>query len=154
MGFANCDSNQTNGCEATLQTDVNNCGSCGNRCSFPNGTAVCINGNCALGTCNRGFGNCDGLATNGCETNLTGDIDNCGTCSNRCGVPNGTPTCSAGACGIAACNTGFANCNGMAADGCEVNVRLDPQNCGGCNLRCTAGRGTGSNSCEIGRAHV
>ncbi|MFO0608207.1 MAG: hypothetical protein U0324_33890 [Polyangiales bacterium] len=149
-GFANCDSNAANGCEAAIQTDVNNCGACANRCNFPNAASTCVGGACALGACNPGFGNCDGNAANGCETNLSGDIANCGACSNRCTAPNGTPSCSAGACGVAACNTGFANCNAMAADGCEVNTLTDQFNCGACGLRCNYNTGTASNTCGGG----
>ena len=37
---------------------------------------------------------------------------------------------------IAACNAGFANCNGNAADGCEVNLQTDVNNCGTCAHKC------------------
>jgi hypothetical protein len=150
MGFANCDSNASNGCEANIQTDTGNCGSCGNRCNFPNAASTCVGGTCALGACLPGFGNCDGVAANGCETPLSSDIGNCGTCSNRCNVPNGSARCLSGTCGVAACTTGFGNCDGVAANGCEVNTLTDAQNCGACGLRCTAGFGTGSNSCSAG----
>ena len=149
-GYANCDSNAANGCETNLQTDVGNCGACGNTCNFPNATAVCMGGTCALGTCNRGFGNCDGNAANGCETNLLGDIANCGTCSNRCNPANGTARCTTGACGIAACNTGFADCNSLPADGCEVNTLTDTLNCGACGRACVAHPGSYSNACGGG----
>lgn len=32
-GFANCDSDEANGCEAALQTDAGNCGACGRACT-------------------------------------------------------------------------------------------------------------------------
>jgi hypothetical protein len=37
---------------------------------------------------------------------------------------------------VAGCNAGFANCNGAAADGCEVNLTNDLANCGGCGNSC------------------
>jgi hypothetical protein len=49
-------------------------------------------------TCNAGFGNCDGLAPNGCETTLTTDTLRCGTCTNSCTFANATPRCEAGGC--------------------------------------------------------
>jgi len=84
-GFANCDSNILNGCEVDLKTDILNCGSCGNVCPSSNGTPTCSNGNCAI-TCNTGFGNCDGNVTNGCETNLTNDPNNCGSCGHSVSI--------------------------------------------------------------------
>jgi len=35
------------------------------------------------------------------------------------------------------CVAGFANCNGYAADGCEVNLMTDPSNCGSCGYTCS-----------------
>jgi hypothetical protein len=37
-------------------------------------------------SCNPGFGNCDGVAVNGCETNITSNVYNCGACGHVCGV--------------------------------------------------------------------
>ena len=54
-------------------------------------------------------------------------------------LPNSTTACQNGACGIQACLTGFGNCDGSISNGCEVNVRNDINNCGGCNLVCPNG---------------
>ncbi|MEA3342721.1 MAG: C1 family peptidase, partial [archaeon] len=59
-GYANCDSTDSNGCEVNLNTDEDNCGSCGNSC----GTGYnCKNGACVEdsgGTCTEyGGGNGD-----------------------------------------------------------------------------------------------
>jgi len=43
-GYGNCDNNWVNGCEINLNTNQNNCGSCGNIC--PSGT--CQNGQCVI----------------------------------------------------------------------------------------------------------
>jgi hypothetical protein len=51
--------------------------------------------------------------------------------------PNTTGSvCTMGACGITGCVAGFANCNGNATDGCEVNVQTDLNNCGSCGHHC------------------
>jgi len=72
-GYGNCDDVNENGCEINLVTDPQNCGFCGNVCSFPNGTAGCEDGNCVLTGCNYGYANCDGQQSNGCEENLNND---------------------------------------------------------------------------------
>jgi hypothetical protein len=42
-----------------------------------------VNGTCPV-QCLPGFGNCDGKSANGCETNLTINPADCGTCGHRC----------------------------------------------------------------------
>jgi hypothetical protein len=42
LGYDDCDSNPANGCEATLATDPQNCGTCGH---------VCVASGCTAGTC-------------------------------------------------------------------------------------------------------
>ena len=76
-------------------SDINNCGGCGRACNTPNGTSVCSNGTCGVGSCNAGFANCDGNAANGCETFLMTDPHNCGTCGNACATGY---TCVSGVC--------------------------------------------------------
>ena len=69
---------------------------------------------------------------------VTMDVRHCGACDNDCSAPaNAAATCSAGACGFA-CDAGFADCNGSAADGCEVATSSDDANCGACGIACGA----------------
>jgi hypothetical protein len=56
---------------------------------------------------------------------------NATSCASPCVLPNAHPTCSNGACAIASCNVGWADCNGDPTDGCEADLLL-PQTCGGC----------------------
>lgn len=91
-------------------------------------------------TCAPDFADCDGMSANGCEIGTATDPLHCGNCATACSAPNGTPGCSASACTVLACNANFANCDGMAANGCEVDMTTDASNCGGCGIACGAGR--------------
>ncbi|HEY2511271.1 MAG TPA: hypothetical protein VGI39_10465 [Polyangiaceae bacterium] len=83
-GFADCNQVNSDGCEASLATDLANCGACGNVCSSIGTSAVaCNQGSCAL-TCVTGAANCDGNAKNGCEAATDVSELNCGTCGNDC----------------------------------------------------------------------
>lgn len=137
-GFGNCDGNAGNGCETPLGNDPGNCGACGNGCSFANASAGCSGGSCQFGGCNGGFGNCDGNAGNGCETDLSRSLGNCGACGNGCSIANGAAICSGGVCGVDSCVGGYANCNGLVGDGCESRIDSDPNNCGACGRVCSA----------------
>jgi len=86
--------------------------------------------------CAAGTGACDANPNNGCETDTNTTVTNCGTCGNTCNLPNSTPACMGGICQVASCSAGFANCNGMNADGCEVNTTTDMNHCGTCNTVC------------------
>jgi len=71
-----------------LISDPANCGGCGYVCYSPNPVlcpARCIGGiTCAEHPCPCPFENCDGLAQNGCEVNLSNDPRNCGVCELVC----------------------------------------------------------------------
>ncbi len=120
------------------QRDPNNCGSCGHSCPpGANGSPACLAATCNL-TCASGFGNCDMALANGCERDLGSDPNHCGRCGMVCPAPaNGVPACAIGTCG-ATCNTGFGDCDGNAANGCETSVRTSAANCGGCGMACPA----------------
>jgi hypothetical protein len=186
-GFGNCDRNNSNGCETSLNTNTN-CGACGTRCgsnmacsngmcvstcppsttlcngacvstatdvshcggcgrvcpSYPNVNRTCMAGTCG-GTCVSGYGDCDRNTGNGCETNLTSSVTNCGACGNACALANANPVCAAGACAIRSCSVGFANCDGSASNGCEVNLATSNSNCGACGRTCATGQ-----TCRLG----
>lgn len=120
------------------------CGRCNNSCNAPNRPGVCSSGACAVNTpCARGFADCNGDASDGCETSLR-DLNNCGMCGNRCSVANGRSHCvldtadNTFKCRIASCQSGFASCDADPSNGCEANLRTDVMNCGGCAMACTA----------------
>lgn len=126
-GYADCNDSAADGCEAQLNT-LANCGACGVTCGGANATASCATGTCSL-TCNSGYQNCDGSAANGCETNLR-TLSSCGSCGAVCDLANATESCSTGTCTLGTCSTGFSNCDGNSANGCEVS-HAGSATCGG-----------------------
>jgi hypothetical protein len=159
-GFGNCDSDATNGCETDVRVSVSHCGSCGNACpARPNALATCSGSSCGI-SCLTGFGNCDSNNTNGCEADLRTSTSHCGACGRACVLSNATSACDTGACTIAACNPGYADCDGNATNGCEANEQSSPLHCGGCGMVCpvptepnrvaTCGSGTCGTACAPG----
>lgn len=100
---------------ADTSGDVNNCGTCGNVCAVANGTPTCSGGTCQVKGCFTGFADCNLSAADGCETNISSDVNNCGKCGLSCGGINGTPTCNAGVCQLT-CNAGFTNCRDICVN--------------------------------------
>jgi hypothetical protein len=120
---------------ANLSTDDANCGTCGTTCAAGQS---CMGGVCKA-TCSGGETVCGGVCTN-----TSFDPNNCGACGTTCGFANGTAGCSGG-CFLAACNSGYADCNHLQADGCESNSASDPANCGACGKACALGE-----TCQTG----
>jgi hypothetical protein len=90
-----CNGAPDDGCEVDTDHDPDHCGSCtAAPCVVPNATPDCASGHCAIRSCNTGFGDCNGSASDGCEANLQSDA-NCGQCKNTC---IGGTTCQNGAC--------------------------------------------------------
>jgi hypothetical protein len=112
-----------------------NCGACGNDCVAPE---VCINHAC---------GCLPGLITCGSSicTDPSVDIMNCGGCGNDCGGwQNATSpfeSCNSGQCAPArgSCATGFDDCDGLPANGCETDINTNVHHCGGCGRECYLG---------------
>ena len=59
------------------------------------GIGACSSGQVSIMSCARGFSDCDGDASNGCEVDLMSDDDNCGSCGNACST---TESCGIGMC--------------------------------------------------------
>jgi len=107
-----------------------------------NATAIgCASGACTF-TCNGGFGDCDGTASNGCETNLATSTANCGACGSVCPAPaNGCQlaVCLASSCGYAArsmtgCCTIVGGCPAQT-DPCQANTCI-ANTCGTMPVAC------------------
>lgn len=129
----------SDGCEvADIRFDPQNCGRCGNACT---GAEECRDeGNgpeCVVPCAQTGRTAC----IDGCFDLLT-DPDHCGGCFLLC--PSAGPaqvrSCNKGVCALE-CAPGFADCNGLRADGCETDLRSHPAHCGACGATCDLERG-------------
>ena len=138
-GWGDCNMNPADGCETNLRSDPVNCTACGMTCNLANAVQGCSDG-CYLRACKFGFDDCDADTKNGCEMNVLADVRNCGGCGLPCGAsPNGRNGCVNGSCQLTSCNNGFADCDGMYANGCEVSTNTDINNCGMCGMKCGQG---------------
>lgn len=163
-----CDGDEALTCqgEVDLDSDVDNCGVCGNQCST---SEFCQAGQClpynACGgmsslagepgeACdNCGTWECDGANAVSCQdqVDLDNDVDNCGACGNQC---SGDAYCEAGECnqynscggtsdlpgeeGETCQSCGTWACDGDEALSCVGGADLtsDDNNCGACGNSC------------------
>jgi MYXO-CTERM domain-containing protein len=165
-GVERCD-DRDNNCDGIAdegfnkQTDVNNCGLCGNVCSLLHASAACNAGACVVAQCDAGFVDVD-PAVPGCEYRCSpsnGGVESCDGVDNNCdgvvddGNPGGGASCGTdtGQCtaGSTVCSFGVLFCVGSQSGGQEVcdnldnncdgaiddgfNKQTDPQHCGSCS---------------------
>jgi len=139
---ASCGAGLTNcgGACVSLDHDPDHCGGCDSVCPGAAGASgLCMAGSCRA-VCDPGFGDCNAdLTADGCETSIATAPTDCGACGLSCSVSNGAAGCTSGGCVVATCDTGFGDCDGSYATGCEANVTSDLANCGGCGVVCGAG---------------
>jgi uncharacterized repeat protein (TIGR01451 family)/MYXO-CTERM domain-containing protein len=125
-GYSDCNGLAGDGCEydtTSFQSDLANCGACGNVCAPANGRGACTAGACSVSDCDVGYSDCNGLAADGCEyeaENFADDVANCGGCGNACAPANAAGRCASGECSIEACNSGYADFDGAPENGCEA----------------------------------
>ena len=126
--------------EKCVPEDNENCGDCGNSCGD---LQICISGVCE---CVTGYGDCDGMVENGCETYFSNSPEHCGACGNTC---NGiTEMCLGGFC---SCNVGYTTCLEGVSYGCETDILNDEKNCGACGIQCNSGETcNGNGNCNCG----
>ncbi len=145
-GFGDCNQMVKDGCETNLTESVNNCGTCANLCLAANADVFCERSECLQSGCFAGWGDCNGMKADGCETNTKSSNAHCGGCNKKCEVSEGTGACEASACTVAACNPGFGDCDLSATTGCETDLRVSLDHCGVCGMACTAGY-----KCKVGK---
>src|SRR6185369_5155442 len=131
-----CGDRVKNGNESDIDCGGGDCSACvaGQSCLVPSDCVGndCADGKCAL-SCAGNMGNCDGNASNACETNLNTNVEHCGDCSTACSLAFAEPKCMGGKCQVESCTAPYDDCNGNPEDGCEVNLKTDVDHCGGCD---------------------
>ncbi len=106
-------------------------------CTLLHAVEVCGgDGECAVGTCEPEFEDCDRAPKNGCEVDLLSSYGNCGSCGASCdeelrNMPRAVSSeCDRGRCIVGECKDGFADCDSAASNGCER--ALPAEACGRC----------------------
>ncbi|MDQ3036782.1 MAG: hypothetical protein M3Y87_30595 [Myxococcota bacterium] len=97
--------------------------------------------------CDRGWSDCNGTLSDGCEVDLQTDVAHCGACEMACpgasgGLPHVVPACRGGTC-AQGCERGWADCDGDvlapgSTNGCEAALESDRANCGTCRNACAS----------------
>jgi hypothetical protein len=123
-GWGDCDLSFRNGCETSLDTPAD-CGSCGHACAIAGATEVCRAQRCEVLRCDPDRADCDGDGES-CETRLD-TVDHCGSCDFGCDLPHADSACrgavDARACALVSCQTDWADCDFVVANGCEHDAR-------------------------------
>jgi len=121
------------GIERTLVLRIDLLRSCmGSTCA---GEMTCAAGGCrALDIASSELFDYTGSLSGGGPATDAGS-DPCASCM----PAHATPSCSGGTCGIASCDAMFADCDGMAGNGCEVDLSTSRNDCGMCGNRCSGG---------------
>jgi hypothetical protein len=138
-GWGDCNNDPMDGCESNLHADAANCTMCGAKCDIPNAYSGCADG-CYATACKWGFDDCNMNPMDGCETSVLSDVKNCGSCGKSCNnLANAMAGCVSGNCVLSSCVMGYSDCDMNAANGCEVKVATDANNCGACGMACPMG---------------
>jgi alpha-tubulin suppressor-like RCC1 family protein len=89
---------------------------------------------------------------NGIDDDCNGTIDDAAAADLDCqtihpAVAHTTIACMSGTCGLAPCDTGYANCDGSVDTGCETNTTSDHSHCGACDIVCGAAASCTASAC-------
>ena len=125
-------------------------GAVSERCSLPHAESVCNEGECRIVSCQEGYRDCDERADDGCEV-VPWDPEHCQSCGRGCGIEHARAVCVRGACEVATCQAGWADCDDDHLS-CETRVDSD-EHCGACGRACSrlahAGASCVEGVCEV-----
>ncbi len=142
---ANCNGDIADGCETALHTNEH-CSACDDKCS--DGQS-CVNyGGKWSCLCPPGETLCDGNLCFRTDDNIA----HCGGCGRRCPgfrTPHFEVMCTKGTCG-GKCEDGYADCDELLDNGCEVDTRIDNRHCGACGQACLPGQVCFQGTCQVG----
>ena len=133
---ASCNDNIKNAAETDIDCGGGNCPPC------VNGRRCAANRDCSSNTCRNGtcLDQCQDGVQDGQETDIDCGGLSCVGCANGRGCAQDgdcdTGACTTGVC----CGTGTANCDGIKANGCNVNLKTNAQHCGACGNVCPNGQ--------------
>jgi len=129
----NCDGQKDEGFDT--QTDPDNCGACGVKCSFFHASAKCVAGECQLDKCDDGFFNVDGPNSTACAYACQYKDKTKNVCTPPApGDPNPT------GCGVEVCDDVDQDCDGDFGDVTDANQPCsDYCGVGGCVGECSFG---------------
>lgn len=122
--------------DASANIDNGTCASCE---TLATACGVGTTWDAESGTCivaNPSDSNFDGCVQLTDLLDLLSAYGTCGDCGGDCSLANASSTCVDNECTIGQCNEGYANCNELDEDGCEVDLLTDPNHCGGCGIVC------------------
>ncbi|TVQ99545.1 MAG: hypothetical protein EA398_12145 [Deltaproteobacteria bacterium] len=156
-GYSTCgapltpDPQEAPSCDFNTRNDPDSCGEDCLDCAAELGSeqVFCNQGVCQFSSCPSGQASCDPPEANLCETDITRSVQHCGLCGNDCTTLANTATtaCESLNCAIVSCDTGWADCNGTTADGCETDIRTSREHCGGCGQQCAGSATCSGGSC-------
>ncbi len=155
-GTADCNGVFEDGCETNTTSSLQNCGGCDADCTdlFPQAIEGCVDSRCTIASCASGFSDCDRRAETGCEADIRVDESHCGACGRVCNLANAISECLSSSCTIVDCRSGYADCDGVTANGCEANLNSSSTHCGGCDQTCSIPGATAVctfGECELSR---
>jgi len=150
-GHVDCNGTHADGCETAA--DGTHCGaSCATCVGFTvnaSGLMCSATNTCDYTTCTGSFLDCDGNRANGCESGFT--TAHCGSCANVCNSTTvlhatGLVCTAGGTCDYGTCSSGFVDCDGNRANGCERAA--DGNHCGAMCVDCEAAPSVTTATCN------